>query len=185
MNDHKSCSKDAKTKADEFLKDIMNKPENQALQEEMNKIKTEIDRMPCVLRTRKSQTGGGFELTPEQAVTAAAWAGRIFAVLQLGGYLYNLADAYSFQCQAPHWVMGFFGLGDAAYCASKAAILQETIVQLSILVASWAAGEQAKKMVTSSGGKRKSRRRETRKSKKTRKGKKDKKGRKSRRKHDN
>lgn len=180
MDNSPSCSIDDKRKGDEFLDEIQKKPENRKLKEEMEQIQTELDHMPCAL---PRQTGGGFTLTAEQQVTAIAWAGRIFAVLKLGGYLYNIADAYSFQCQAPHWVMGFFNMGDAGYCASKAAILQETIVQLSILVSAWAAGEGAKKMVTPSGGKRKSRRRKTRKSKKTRKGKKGKKGRKSRRKH--
>jgi hypothetical protein len=184
MNNHNSCPIDAKIKAKKFLEDIMNKPENQALREEMNEIKTEIDQMPCALPTRKSQTGGAFPLTPEQTATAVAWAGRIFVVLKAGGYLYNIYDSYSFQCQAEHWVAGFMGLGDAAYCASKAAILKETVSQLTNLVGVWLAGEGANKMMNPSGGKRKSKRK-TRKFKKTRKGKKGKKGRKSRRKHDN
>ncbi len=180
MHNSTSCSIDDKKNALVLIENTKDDPKIKA---EMEKIKTELNQMPCA---RNPQTGGGWEdytLTAEQQVTALAWAGRIYTVLKLGGYLYNIVDAYSFQCQAPHWVMGYFNMGDSAYCASKAAIMQETIVQLSILVAGWSVAEGAKKAVTPSGGKRKSRRRKTRKSKKTRKGKKGKKGRKSRRKH--
>ena len=180
MNNHNSCPIDTKRNVEASLKEIMSKPENQALREEM---KTEFNKMPCALPTRKSQTGG-FTLTKEQTATAIAWAGRIYVVLKAGGYLYNIYDSYSFQCQAEHWVAGFMGLGDTAYCASKAAILKETVSHLTNLVLQWAAGEGVFKMTKPSGGKRKSKRK-TRKSKKTRKGKKGKKGRKSRRKHDN
>ena len=174
MSANYECSKDSYLFAEKLIDETNT---NTQMKEEMNKIKTELDEMPCDLPL-KSQKGGGFTLTTEQKVTAAAWAGRLFAILQLGGYLYNIYDAYSIQCAAPHWVAGYFGLGDAGYCASKAAILQETTAQLTTLITAWIATETAKKAFTPSGGKRKSKR--TRKSKKSRKSKKGRKGRKSR-----
>ena len=176
MDNHKSCSIDDKRKAEEILQKIKDDPK---IQDVMEDIKTKLDNMPCA---RNPQTGGGFTLTTEQQLTAVAWAGRLFAAFKLTMYVYNIVDASSFQCATPHWVAGYFGLGDEGYCASKSAILQETITHLTKLLITWAASESLKKAVTPSGGKRKSKRK-TRKSKKTRKGKKGKKGRKSRRKH--
>jgi len=174
MSANSECGKDSYLFAQKLIEETNTDTQ---MKEEMNKIKAELDEMPCDLPS-KSQKGGGYTLTAEQQVTAIAWAGRLFTILKLGGYLYNISDAYSLQCAAPHWVAGYFGLGDGGYCASKAAILKETIVQLTVLVTAWIAAESAKKAITPSGGKRKSKR--TRKSKKSRKSKKGRKGRKSR-----
>jgi len=129
MSANSECGKDSYLFAQKLIEETNTDTQ---MKEEMNKIKAELDEMPCDLPS-KSQKGGGYTLTAEQQVTAIAWAGRLFTILKLGGYLYNISDAYSLQCAAPHWVAGYFGLGDGGYCASKAAILKETIVQLTVL----------------------------------------------------
>jgi len=177
MNANSECRKDDSA---EFAQEIIKKTKGNP---EMKEMKKEFDNMQCDFPPPNSQLGGGYTLTPEQQVFVLAWAGRLYAIARSSGYLYNIVDAYSLQCAVPHWLAGYFGLGDAGYCASKTALLQATTVQLSILITKWIAGEGVKAIITPpSGGKRKSRRK-TRKSKKTRKGKKGKKGRKSRRKH--
>ena len=106
MSEFRSCPIQPGPRVAEWIKKSESNDELKALRKEIN---GDLDQIPCNLGSR--QSGGGYTLTAQQQVNVAKWAGRIYGAFKLTGYIWNIVDAASFQCDAPHFIAGWLGWG--------------------------------------------------------------------------